>query len=69
MEPSDVVLALDASGSITQKNFKKVVDFAKKIVIDLPVDTKIRVGLETFSDKEEVRLTFQCASNVSVTCR
>ena len=57
MEPSDVVFALDASGSITNKNFKKVVDFAKNVVLDLPVDSRVRVGLETFSDNEQVRQT------------
>ena len=55
MEPSDVVFALDASGSITSKNFKKVVDFAKNVVLDLPVDARMRVGLETFSTNERVR--------------
>ena len=66
MEPSDVIFALDASGSITSTNFKKVVDFAKNVVLDLPVDARMRVGLETFSNNEKVRKMFRLPWNVSM---
>ena len=55
-EQSDVVFALEVSKKVTQKTFKKVVDFAKNVVLNLPVDSSIRVGLETYSTGETVSL-------------
>lgn len=53
--PGDVVFALDSSGSIKKENFQLMVDFAKRLVMELPIDDRTRVGLETYADNARVR--------------
>jgi len=47
----DIYFILDASGSIDQQNFDKVIAFTKSVVQELPIDNgRVRFGLVTFSD-------------------
>ena len=54
--PKDVAFALDASGSIGRENFHKVVEWARNVVRELPVDGSggSRVSLETYGDTTKV---------------
>ena len=49
-DPADVVFAIDSSGSIGEKNYYTVLDFAKTVVSSLNVGPQTRVGIETFAD-------------------
>ncbi len=44
MNPADVVLALDASGSIGKDNFVRSLQFAQDMVLGLPIEAGARVG-------------------------
>ena len=50
----EVAFILDSSGSIGKENFQTVVDFAKSVALDLPLDGGARIALETFSDDVQV---------------
>ena len=46
---ADVVFVVDASGSIGESNFNKIIDFVRNIVNQLDIDSgRIRVGMVTF---------------------
>ena len=51
----DLVLVLDASGSIGGTNFNKMLSFVEDMIMYLEVDNgKVRIGLVTFSNGERV---------------
>jgi collagen type VI alpha len=54
---SDVVLALDASGSVGLDNFELQTEFARELVFGLNINgnSGSRVGLELFADNAQVR--------------
>ena len=51
-DPADVVFAIDSSGSIGEKNYYTVLDFAKTVVSSLNVGPQTRVGIETFANEK-----------------
>ena len=54
----DVVFLVDTSGSIRQRNFRKIRDFLSELITELDVDSgKINVGMVTFAD--DVQLIFE----------
>ena len=64
---SDIVFAMDASGSIGQPNFQKQVDFVKEVMqgINLNVDSK--AALMTFSSNPSAKFYLNSfTSEVSV---
>lgn len=61
---SQVAFILDSSGSIGRANFQTVVDFAKSVALQLPLDNGARVAMETFSDDVTVYFTVTDAQGV-----
>lgn len=53
-EPGDLAFTLDASGSITEINFYRLLSFLKDLVTDLPVGSGINAALQTFSNEAQV---------------
>ena len=53
-EPSDLVVTMDASGSITKEQFYLYLDFFVKVVEDLPIGSGTQMALQTFSQDESV---------------
>lgn len=55
LKKADLVIILDASGSVGKANWKKQVDFAISLVSRLNIGTNhVQVALITFSDKETI---------------
>ena len=53
---ADIVIAIDASGSIRQSRFAKVLDYVRNVVNALEVaEDRARVGVIVFSDRATVR--------------
>lgn len=52
---SDVVFAIDASGSVGPGNFQKQVDFVKDIISGMNINVDSRVGVLTFSNNPSVK--------------
>ena len=50
---ADMVFVMDASGSINEINFKKILDFVANVILLVDMN-KVRVGAMTFSDKPTV---------------
>ncbi len=51
-EPSDLIVTMDASGSITRDQFYLYLDFFTRVVEDLPIGNGMNMGLQTFSQDE-----------------
>ena len=52
---ADVVIAMDASGSIEKPNYYKMLDFVKDIIEAMDIDSGTRVSLMTFSTNAVIR--------------
>jgi len=53
---ADIVIAIDASGSIRQNRFTMVLDYVKTVVNSLEVaEDRARVGVIVFSDRATVK--------------
>ncbi len=52
---ADVVIAMDASGSIEKPNYYKMLDFVKDMIEAMDIDSGTRVGLITFSTNSVIR--------------
>ena len=55
----DIVFAIDASSSIGQQNFERVVDFVRDVIMGLRIGTSdtstpSRVGVLTYADNVEI---------------
>ncbi len=66
-EPVDLVITMDASGSITQEHFYKYLEFLVDVIDDLPVGSGTRIGLQTFSGNEDVILNLNVSKTASPT--
>ncbi|XP_074658082.1 uncharacterized protein LOC141911033 [Tubulanus polymorphus] len=56
---ADIVFVLDASSSVKNENFEKMLDFVRKVVSDMPIGPeKVRVALVRYSDKKKVDVVF-----------
>jgi len=53
--PMDLVISIDASGSVGSSNFKQCLDFVQDIVSTLDIDSgDVRVGIFTYSSETNV---------------
>ncbi|MEK7557061.1 MAG: VWA domain-containing protein, partial [Patescibacteria group bacterium] len=64
-EPYDFVLTMDASASISRKEFKQMRDFAKRLATSLLTSTQpSRFGLVTFGSEGEGRVALPITNNL-----
>ena len=63
-EPTDLIVTMDASGSITKEQFYLYLDFFIGVVEDLPIGSGMQMGLQTFSQDESVYFDLNVSTNL-----
>jgi len=62
--PADVVVAVDASSSITAENFQRELDFVRELAFGLNINTDSRMGMIVFSDQATVQFNLNANNNI-----
>ena len=66
VNPVDLVIAMDASGSITQANFRIMQEFVRDLVYGLGIEeTGHNIGVATFADSAEVKVNLNSYSSTN----